>query len=440
MENFEKSDIITDVAFNKSKKHFLPRNEQMRINTILKNNLLRFLSEVQSQPQRPETMKMFDAMMNDMHGQRVKDLYNYRNNGMHVVAMLDSNIPHELIYGINGFIPVGICMGAGEVEEYVEDIADGLSTPVKSMIGFLKTGMCVFFNLADFVVGTNLCPDIVKASEIIEKSSSDFNVFNIKYQKHNESVTVDLNDLLIWINKVSGNKGLDRERFSEYCMLYSEIRNQYHKISELRALPNPPIDGRNSMWTQQIFSVQEPVTLLKALKNLYSELLQHVKDGIGYNPEGKRKRVLLICPRIMPPFTEIYRLIELSGGLIVHELTDMGIYNIKYQADSLIELVDDEISWPVAAVKYLVEQIDCNQASSFRCFDKDAIAKAISDYSIEAVICFNFDGCNEMDEKISGISNYLVDNKIPKLILRSDYMRIFSNSSDYRQKISDFLS
>ena len=342
MDNFEKADIITQVALNKNKSNFLPRGEQMVINRTLKDKLVRYLKEMQANPNRPKAMMDIDERMNQMHGQRVKDLYSYRREGNHVVALPDSQIPPELIYGIEHFVPVGVCMGAGEVEQYVDQITRGLATPIRSMIGFLATGMCVFYNLSDYVLGTNLSFSFERGTEIIKEITNDFNVFCLNYSKEIDKATIDFENLSQWIEKVSNGKGINRSRFIDYCKLYASIRKEYQAIAKLRSHSNPPIDGCNSLWIQQLYPVEEPRKLLQQLIKLHNELDQNIINGIGYNKNGDKKRVLLVTPRIMPPFAEIYRLIERSGGLVVLEQTDMGITNIDYNLDELLTIVQND--------------------------------------------------------------------------------------------------
>lgn len=440
MKNFEKADIITNVAFNKNKKQFLPRNEQLIINNVLKDKMLRFLTEIQSDPNRPSLMKVFDEMMNQMHGQRVKDLYAYRRSGNHVMALVDSNIPPELVYGLDGFVPVGVCMGAGEVEQYVDEFTKGMSSPVRSMIGFLKTGMCVFFNLSDFVIGTDLCPEIKKATGIIKNLSNDFNVHCINYNENENKIELNYDGLLDWINQSTNQKGINKERFLKFCRIYSELRETYQRIASLRALPNPPIDGRNSLWLQQLYPVQDPEVLLNALKQLEIELLANVSKGIGYNEHGKKKRVMLITPRIMPPFTEIYRLIELNEGLIVYEQTDMGITNINYQYNELNSIAESREWNQEEVIIYLMESVEKNDTSCFSDFNQDKILQAVNDYHVEAVVCFNFNDSEAMELKLTGITNLLKKLEIPVLQIQSDYLQLYEQDSVFARQIREFLN
>lgn len=439
MKNFEKADIISQLAINKNKSKFLPKNEQMVINNQLKDKLLRFLVEMQSCQCRPAAMKIFDGMMNEMHGQRVKDLYGYRKEGNHVVAIIDSQLPPELIYGIDKFVPVGVCMGAGEVEKYADHFTRGLYSPFRSMIGFMTTGMCVFFNLSDFILGSNLSKSLKEATEIISKITSDFNVFCVNYHKSSDETKLEYEEFVGWVGKISEGSGFNRERFIEYAKLYASIRTEYKRITELRTHSNPPLDGCNTLWIQQLYPVEEPYKLLSALESLRKELEENIVNGIGYNIGQTRKRVLLITPRIMPPFTEIYRQIENNGGLVVCEHTDMGITNIDYQLDHLLCMAQGEMWNLEMAIRYVAESINRSDSSSFPSFSEKRLMQSIKNFNIDAVVCFNFMGSTEMDQKIVDITKYLHNEGIPVKTLRSDYLDMYQSEKHREQEFQLFF-
>ena len=441
MKNFEKSDIITEVAYNKNKARFLARDEQMHLNNLMKQKLLRFLNEMIADKNRPETMKLFDAMMNEMHGKRVKDLYAYRREGNHVIALLCNSIPPEIIYGMGNFVPVSVCMGAGEVEPYADEFTKGMCSLTRSMIGFLKTGMCVFFNLADHVLASDLCPDISKAASIIPKISDDLDVYCAEFQK-TEDHNIDLNfsGLQEWVTKISSGKGFDIEKLFEYAVLYSEIRQVYKSILSLRKNQNPPIDGKNSLWIQQLTLVEEPKKLLSSLVVLREELTNNLKENIGFNPSGSKKRIMLITPRIMPPFSEIFRLIESNNAIIVCEEIDMGITNIDYNIEDLTKIINDKNSTIEDSVRYVMENIDKTSSSCFEEFDIERIKKQILDYKVDAVISYSFSNCKKMEIKTKTITDLLNRCKIPSLNLQTGYMEIYENENLYMDQINRFLN
>lgn len=440
MKNFEKADIISKVAFNKNKARFLPRTEQMKLNAAMKNKLLRFASEIAAEKERPQTMKLIDEMMNGMHGQRVKDLYNYRREGNHVMALLCNSIPPEVVYGLGNFVPVSVCMGAGEVEPYADEYTKGMCSVTRSMIGFLKTGMCVFFNLADHVLASDMCPTVKKAADIIPQISDEFELYCLETNEKDGKLNVDVNGLKKWVAKITGSKGFDNKRLLKYARLFSDIRHEYKAIFSLRRHSNPPLNGKNGLWIQQLALVEEPEKLLHVLKKLRRELEENVKNNKGYNPNGTKKRVMLISPRIMPPFGEIYRLIEKCNALIVCEEIDMGITNIDYDFDHFAGLLGENDAFPDKALKYILESIDITSTSCVEEFDFQKIMNKVNNYGVDAVIAFSFKNCPVMWQKTKKICNLLEESGIPSKTVQSGYMEIYEQEEIFVEEIHNFLS
>lgn len=440
MKNFEKTEIIRDVAFNKNKAKFLSRDEQMHLNTQMKEKLMRFVNEMASEDVRPGAMKLFDRMMNEMHGKRIKDLYAYRREGNHVVTLLCNSIPPEIIYAMDNFIPVSVCMGAGEVEPYAGEETKDMCSLTRSMTGFLKTGMCVFFNLADHVLASDLCPDVKKTSEIVRAYSNEFEVYCLETHTDEQGeISIDYTGFREWVDRVTEGKGFDIDKLLEYAQLYSEIRRNYKAVLDTRKNPNPPLNGKNSIWIQQLALVEEPYKLLGSLRELHAELIQNEERGVGYDPDGTQKRVMLISPRTMPPFAEIYRLIEACDAIVVCEETDMGVTNIDYRIDDLIEMGWQDKPDTGKIVKYITESLDKTSSSCMKAFDRMKILEKVKDFHVDAVIAFSFDKCPIMEEKTKKICQMLNIEGVDAMTLNAGYMEMYQNEYAFKDNIKKFL-
>jgi benzoyl-CoA reductase/2-hydroxyglutaryl-CoA dehydratase subunit BcrC/BadD/HgdB len=437
--NFNKPDIISKVAYNKDKRKFLPVNEQLMLSNKLKKKLFRHYDEMKDEESRPQTMKKIDLMMNDLKGQRIKDLYISRREGKHIVDLLCHAIPPELVYAIEDFVPVNVCMAAGELEVYTDMYTQGMCPLTRSMIGLNNTGMCVFFNVADYAIGNDLCHNIKKTVNIFNETCNDLELFLLETDKTNGKIKVDFNSLDNWVKSITNGKGFNKECFKKYAKLFTELRNTYKAIRELRKVQNPPLNGRNSMWIQQLFMVSEPNQLLSTLLELKDELENNIKNNIGYNTNGSKKRVMLITPRIMPPFAEIFRVIEMADAIVVCEEMCMGISNITYDIQTLLNILDDEDSTFEDAAKYILENIDQKECSCSNGFDINMIKKKIEDYKVDAVINFSFKSCPCMEDKTKKITELLIQNGIQAMNFVSDYIEIYDNADLYIDRINDFL-
>lgn len=440
MKNFEKADIISNVAFRKDKSRFLSVEEQSRLNRLMKDKLMRFLGELHKESCRPHAMKLVDGMMNEMHGQRVKDLYKYRKEGNHVVALLCNALPPELIYAIDKCQPVTVCMGGGEVEQYASGITQGMCSITRSMTGFLVTGMCVFFNVADYVIASDVCRCIKKTAENMEKSTADVDIFttHMKEEGHS-SISTDMTSINQWIEHMGSGQGVNKERFLKYAHLYSSLRQVFKRIFALRKAPNPPINGKNALWAQQLFLVEEPKKLLNAMEKLENELKINLNKGIGYNPKGKKKRVMLIAPRIMPPFTDIYRLVENNNALIVCEESCMGITNVDYDYEQLKKLLQENNQSYKSAIQYITQSVNVNSCACFHNHDSHELKRKIKEYNVDAVILYAFKNCCVMEIKNNQIAETLDNDNIPYMKIKTDYMELYDQEEKLMKQIEKFL-
>ncbi|MEI6852448.1 MAG: 2-hydroxyacyl-CoA dehydratase family protein, partial [Bacteroidota bacterium] len=149
--------------------------------------------------------------------------------------------------------------------------------------------------------------------------------------------------------------------------------------------------------------------------------------------------VMLITPRIMPPFAEIYRVIENIDAIVVCEEMCMGIANVTYDIDHLLSLLDKPEGSFEEAARYVMEHIDQSECSCTKGFDIDKIMARIKDYKVDAVVNFSFKSCHCMESKIQDISELVEKNGIPAMNIVTDYLEIYDNADSYMEKIKAFL-
>ncbi|MFO8053595.1 MAG: 2-hydroxyacyl-CoA dehydratase family protein [Bacteroidales bacterium] len=440
MKNFEKADIISNVAYKKDKSRFLSVDKQNELNHQMKEKLLRFVNELQQEPYRPESMKLIDAMMNEMHGKRVKDLYKYRKAGNHVVALLCNAIPPEIVYGMDNCQPVTVCMGGGEVEQYADHLTRGMCPVTRSMTGFLMTGMCVFFNVSDYVIASDVCNCIHQTAQNMDKAAKDVDVFTARMKdEQSQNLKLDITGFHQWVEHLKKGEGFNKERLLNYAYIYSRLRELYKNVMELRKAHNPPINGKNSLWAQQLFLVEDPEKLLHAMQKIENELRENLHKGTGYNPDGKKKRVMLVAPRIMPPFTDIYRLVENNNAIIVCEESCMGITNTIYDYEKFAALLRDNEQSIDPAIKYITENMNKNPCACFYDHSMKDIKQKIQDYNVEALILYAFSNCPVMEKKNKTIAAHLQKENIPCMQIKTDYLQLYEQEEELMKKIEKFL-
>ena len=110
-----------------------------------------------SQDNRPKGMEFFDYVVGDVHGIRVKELVDHKENGGKVVASFCVFVPDEVIIAAGG-ASIGLCAGAQYPIPTGETVLPRNLCPlIKASIGFKMDGICPYFQVADFVVGETTC-------------------------------------------------------------------------------------------------------------------------------------------------------------------------------------------------------------------------------------------------------------------------------------------
>lgn len=140
----------------------------------------------------------------------------------------------------------------------------------------------------------------------------------------------------------------------------------------------------------------------------------------------------------MPPFGEIYRLIENSGALVVCEEIDMGITNINYDLDLMKNKL--RADGPESALKYMLESVDMNSSSCIKNIDIESLQRKIDEFNVDAVINFSFRNCEIMQSKTNRIHDAFKHNGIPSHVIEADYLEFFEKESELVNEIMNFLN
>ena len=119
-----------------------------------------------SQLDRPESMKYFDFVMSEVHGLRIKELVEAKENNRKVIGTYCVFVPEEIIIAFNG-ISVGLCAGAEIGYEHAERYLPRNTCPlIKSFFGFTLAKVCPYVEACDLLVGETTCDGKKKAYEI----------------------------------------------------------------------------------------------------------------------------------------------------------------------------------------------------------------------------------------------------------------------------------
>ncbi len=431
MENHEDYSVIKQVAVGKNSDLFLPDEEQKEINKKLYKKLAVLLREFRQDKIRPKSMLLVDKMFDDTHSVFIKALKERREKGGHVISLFCHAVPPEVFYAAPDTFPVNTCMGASELEVHATDQMQDSCSLSRSLTGFLNSGMCVFMNVADYAININACHSFKRLPNAVSPKVT----LNIKNIEKDEEVRSS--ELLTALKEISSGE-LDRDRFLKYSQMYLKIRSLYKDISSFRKAANPPVSGKDIMWMQQMYLASSPETLLPTLEKIKAELAEKLKNNIGNDPSGEKKRVLLISPRHMPPFAQIYRLIENSGGVIVREYMCTGIEIGDYDFSTVKSLVKSE-GITDNVIDITMQKANTTALACETNFDKEQLEADLKAYSIDKVIVVAFKKCLSMLVKNNKIQKLLESKNVDCLNFDASYDESYINEGSLKNQIKNFL-
>lgn len=109
------------------------------------------------QRNRPAGMKAFDKALHDSHGQRVKEIVDYRENGGKSIGSFCIYVPDEIAMAA-GVLNIPLCGGTGFTVDYADKVLPRDICPlVRSTFGMAISGTCPYKTLKDFVLGETTC-------------------------------------------------------------------------------------------------------------------------------------------------------------------------------------------------------------------------------------------------------------------------------------------
>ena len=108
-----------------------------------------------SQQNRPETMGYFDFVMSEVHGLRIRELLDEKDQGRKIVGSYCVFVPEEIVLAAGATL-VGLCSGADFALEEVENrLPRNTCALIKSSFGFKLGKVCPYLECADMIVGEN---------------------------------------------------------------------------------------------------------------------------------------------------------------------------------------------------------------------------------------------------------------------------------------------
>ena len=135
------------------------------------------------QQNRPEGTKYFDFVMSEVHGLRIRELLDAKEQGRKVIGSFCVFAPEEIVLAVHGVL-VGLCSGAAVGIDKAETLLPRNTCPlIKGAFGFALQKVCPYLAAADVVVGENTCDGKKKGYELFRELVDELYVIDLPQTK-----------------------------------------------------------------------------------------------------------------------------------------------------------------------------------------------------------------------------------------------------------------
>ena len=161
-----------------------------------------------SQENRPEGMSYFDEVVADIHGARVRELYEMRREGRPILGTFCVYVPEEIVLAAGG-VCVGLCGGAEfPIPDAEKHLPRDLCPLIKSSYGFLVSRLSPYCQVATVIVGENTCDGKKKMYEIMSENKDVYEM-EMPQEKDEEGLEYWYEQLIKFkefVEELSGNE------------------------------------------------------------------------------------------------------------------------------------------------------------------------------------------------------------------------------------------
>ncbi len=309
-----------------------------------------------AQKNRPKGMDYFDFVISEVHGLRIEEIVDAKNNGKKVIGTFCVYVPEELVLAVDG-VCIGLCagadVGADEAEKYVPRNTCAL---IKAFLGFKLAGLCPYVELTDLIVGETTCDGKKKAYEIFDEITNKVYVMELPNKKGEDGRIMWRNEIKHFADKLEAltGKKITLEKLQEASKIVNAKRKALQRLSALRAADPSPISGLDALLINQVSFYDDPVRFTAKTNELCDELEARVKAGSGVVEKGSPRVLISGSPMAIPNW-KLHAIVEGNGATVVGEESCVGERNFR-------TLLDENFSSVAQAIEKLSERtltIDC---------------------------------------------------------------------------------
>ncbi|SFQ99356.1 double-cubane-cluster-containing anaerobic reductase [Desulfoscipio geothermicus] len=369
-----------------------------------------------TQPNRPQGLEYFDFVVNEIHGLRIQELQEHKQNGGKVIGAFCVFVPEEIVRAAGG-ICIGLCsgidIGAAEAEKV---LPRNICPLIKSFMGFKLAKICPYFESCDMVVGETTCDGKKKAFEIL----NDYVPVHVmetpqmKRGRDRELWLEEVRDFARLVEETTGNR-LTTETLAKSIREVNGKRRALRRLAELRKNDPAPISGLDSLLIEQIAMYDDVERFTGKVNELCDELDKKVQTGEGVFPSGTPRVIVTGTPMAIPNW-KVPHLIETSGAVIVAEELCTGLRYFENEVaedagamDAMLENV---------AARYLGVNCAVFTPNTGR---MERLVQLVREYNADGVIHCALSFCDPYAVEANRVEKVLKEENIPLLKIETGY-------------------
>ena len=369
-----------------------------------------------TQKNRPASMGYFDNMISEIHGGRIKELLDAKQEGKPVIGTFCVYIPEEIVLAAGG-VCVGLCGGSqGSVPDAEKILPRNICPMVKSAFGFKAGRICPYFQAVDFVYGETTCDAKKKTWEILDNMVPTYvmEIPQMKKQTDRDMWLAEVKEFKAKVESITG-KEITVEDLKKGVTTMNNKRRALQRLNTLRHTNPTPISGKDVLLVEQIAFYDEPVRFAEKVNELCDELEQRIADDVAV-PNKSAARVMVAGVPMALPNWKLHNLVEDAGAVIVNEESCIGT---RYYKD----LMDENMGGMDTILRDLTKrymQIDC---SCFTPNDEriDQVIKEYWDSNAQGIIHYSLQFCHTYNVEEIRIREACEKEGIPYMFIESDY-------------------
>jgi benzoyl-CoA reductase/2-hydroxyglutaryl-CoA dehydratase subunit BcrC/BadD/HgdB len=370
-----------------------------------------------AQNNRPEGMGYFDFVMSEVHGLRIKELMDEKEQGRKIVGSYCVFVPEELVLAANATL-VGLCSGADFVMEDVEKrLPRNTCALIKSSFGFKLGKVCPYLESADMIVGENTCDGKKKAYETLNTLVENLYVMDLPQVKSDQGKSLLKAEYDRFKNAVENLTGVSitAESLKKGIQIVNAKRSAIHRLSALRKANPVPISGLDALLANQVFFYDNPARFTESVNKICDELEKRIEQKQGVFPKNTPRILLSGCPMAVPNW-KLPWIIEKSGAVIVGEESCVGERGTRNLTDESGQTLDEMME----AIIDRYFKINCAIFTPNP--DRlNHISEMVDNYKADGVIYYSLQFCQPYLMESIPVETALENKNIPTLRIETDY-------------------